>query len=266
MEAMNKKYRCLFLLPILVACATNSNTPPAGDGPKSESMGNPDSFTQVNRGITVERKGDTVIYRGSLTKDGLKALREAGLGQPVTALLIDSAGGEIVVGMDFGTWVFERELDVVVDRACLSSCANYVFTAARNKVIQPGAVVAWHGSAKQPGLLEQLHKAIEDDIDDKELPRRKKSRQIARARRGNIEYLTAAIHKQNAFFYRVGVDEYITRIGNDKYGVRGFFYLSVEDMASFGIDNVTATKGYASMEPRALARRVGFPVTLVRLD
>jgi len=256
----------MLLLPILVACATNANSPENGDGPKSQSMGNPDSFTQVGRGITVERKGDTVIYRGSLTNDGFKALREASSGQPVTALLIDSAGGEIVVGMDFGAWVFERELDVVVDRACLSSCANYVFTAARNKVIQPGAVVAWHGSAKQPGLLEQLHKVMEDNIDDKGLSRRKKSREISRARRANIKYLTAAIQKQNTFFYRVGVDEYITRIGNDKYGVRGFFYLSVEDMATFGIDNVSAPDSYTNMESRALARRVGFPVTLVRLD
>ena len=266
MAVMNKKYGFLILLPVLVACATNASAPSDAESTSSQSTRNPDSFTIVSREITVERHGDTVIYRGSLTKDGLKAMRKAGLRAPVTTLLIDSAGGEIVVGMDFGTWVFERDLDVVVDRACLSSCANYVFTAARNKEIQPGAVVAWHGSAKQPGLLEQMHKAVEDDINAKGLSRRKRSQEIARARRANIQYLTAAIQKQNEFFYRVGVDKYITRIGNDKYGVRGFFYLSVGDMASFGIDNVTATEGYTRMEPRALARRVGFPVSLITLE
>jgi len=266
MGFMDKKYGFLILLPVLVACATDTNMAPGGDDSNFQSIGNPDSYIQVSRGITVERRGDTVIYRGSLTKDGLKAMRDAGLGHPITTLLIESAGGEIVVGMDFGTWVFERDLDVVVDRACLSSCANYVFTAGRNKEIQAGAVVAWHGSAKQPGLLEQMHKAVEDDINAKGLSRRKRSQEIARSRRANVEYLTAAIQKQNAFFYRVGVDEYVTRIGNDKYDVRGFFYLPVVDMASFGIDNVTAPAGYANMEPRALARRAGFPVSLVRLD
>jgi len=266
MAVMNEKYRFLILLPVLVACATNAITPSDDGSTNSQSTRNPYSFTMVSREITVERDGDTVIYRGSLTKDGLKAMRKAGLTPPVTTLLIDSAGGEIVVGMDFGTWVFERDLDVVVDGACLSSCANYVFTAGRNKDIQAGAVVAWHGSAKQPGLLEQMHKAVEDDINAKGLSRRKRSQEIARSRRANVEYLAAAIQKQNAFFYRVGVDEYITRIGNDKYGVRGFFYLSVDDMASFGLNNVTATKGYTNMEPRALARRVGFPVSLITLD
>lgn len=266
MDPMHPKYGFLILLPILVACATNTSMAPDGDGPNFQSTGNPDSYVQISRGITVKRKGDTVIYRGSLTKDGLKAMRDAGLGHPITTLLIDSAGGEIVVGMDFGTWVLERRLNVVVDRACLSSCANYVFTAARKKEILPGAVVAWHGSAKQPGLLEQMHKAVEDDINTKGLSRRKRSQEIARARQANIEYVTAAIYKQNAFFYRIGVDEYVTRIGNDKYGVRGFFYLSVVDMASFGIDNVTASADYANMEPHALARRVGFPVSLARLD
>lgn len=71
---------------------------------------------------------------------------------------------------------------------------------------------------------------------------------------------------QDQFFYRVGVDEYVTRIGNDRYGVRGFFYLSVEDMAEFGIQEVTADKDYADMEPKALAQRIGFPVTLIRLE
>ena len=265
MDPMHQKHGFLIVLPILVACATNTSTAPDDDGSNVQNIRNPGSYIQVSRGITVKRKGNTVIYRGRLTKDGLKAMRDAGLGHPITTLLIDSAGGEIVVGMDFGKWVYERGLNVVVDRACLSSCANYVFTAARNKEIQPGAVVAWHGSAKQPGLLEQMHKSVEDDINAKGLSRRKRSQEIARARQANIEYVTAAIQKQNAFFYCIEVDEYVTRIGNDKYGVRGFFYLSVNDMGSFGIDNVTAPDGYASMEPSALARRAGFPVSLVRL-
>jgi hypothetical protein len=273
MSAMRRLYGFFILLPILVACATDANAPPAVESitrdngrPNSQRTRTPASVTLASGDITVERNGDTVTYRGSLTEEGLYAIREIGLAAPVTSLLIESAGGEIVVGMDFGTWVLDRELDVIVDRACLSSCANYVFTAGRNKEIQPGAVVAWHGSAKQPGLLDLLHQAVESEIDAKDLSQRKRSKEIARARRANVEYLTAAIYKQDAFFYRVGVDEYVTRIGNDKYGVRGFYYLSVGDMASFGIDNVTAPEGYAKMEPRALSRRIGFPIRLVRLE
>jgi hypothetical protein len=220
----------------------------------------------IDQGIRIERNGETVTYRGTLTGAGLSALRHAAADPEVTALLIESTGGEIVVGMDFGNWVVDRELDVIVDRACLSSCANYVFTAGRKKEILPGAVVAWHGSAKQPGLLEQLHRIVEQDIASQRLSPRKERYELKRARRANIDYLTRAIYKQDEFFYRIGVDEYVTRVGNDKYGVRGFFYLSVDDMAVFGIDNVVAAEDYARMEPDALADRVGFSVTLVTLD
>jgi len=97
MAVMNKKYGFLILLPVLVACATNASAPSDAESTRSQSTRNADSFTIVSREITVERHGDTVIYRGSLTKDGLKAMRKAGLRAPVTSLLIDSASGEIVV-------------------------------------------------------------------------------------------------------------------------------------------------------------------------
>ena len=220
----------------------------------------------VEPNIRIERHESTVSYRGSLTEEGLAALRETGNDPRVSTLLIESTGGEIVVGMDFGSWVANHNLDVVVDHACLSSCANYVFVAGSSKQILPGAIVAWHGSAKQPGLLEQLHEIVAEQVDARRLAPRARQRELERARQANVRYLTDAINKQDQFFYRLGVDEYVTRVGNDKYGVRGFFYLSVADMAVFGIDNVSAPDDYTAMEPHALARRVGYPVTLVRLD
>lgn len=262
---MHRQLIYITLALLLAACATaptDSGQVPA-DEPASQKS---NMALAIEQDIWVERRGDTVIYRGRLTEDGLDALRNAGEDAHVKTLLIESAGGEIVVGMDFGNWVIERELNVVIDRACLSSCANYVFTAGRHKEIKPGAVVAWHGSAKQPGLLEQLHELVEEDIASRGLSPRQQRRELRRARRANVKYLTGAIRKQDEFFYRVGVDEYVTRVGNDKYKIRGFFYLSVEDMAAFGIENVTADENYAEMEPRALAQRVGFPVTLIRLD
>ena len=250
---------------LLAACATAPTD--RGEGTTGDTASQKSNMAlSIDQDIRVERNGDTVIYRGRLTEQGLDALRHAGGDPQVTTLLIESSGGEIVVGMDFGNWVAERELNVIIDHACLSSCANYVFTAGRQKEIQPGAVVAWHGSAKQPGLLEQLHQVVEQDIASQGLAPQEQLRELKRARRANVKYLTGAIRKQDEFFYRVGVDEYVTRVGNDRYGIRGFFYLSVEDMAAFGIENVTADKDYPNMEPRALAKRVGFPITLIRLD
>ena len=268
-------YRLIVVLVstlLIASCATVTQLPSSQQSmtqQQESTLDEPAStegVTLVEPNIRIERKGNTLSYRGSLTEEGLAALRKTGNDSQVTALLIESTGGEIVVGMDFGNWVANRNLDVVVDHACLSSCANYVFVAGRSKQILPGAIVAWHGSAKQPGLLEQLHDIVAQQIDSSELPPRARQRELERARQANVRYLTDAVNKQDQFFYRIGVDEYVTRVGNDKYGVRGFFYLSVADMAVFGIDNVSAPDNYTAMEPQALARRVGYPVTLVRLD
>jgi len=267
------RFTALLISTLLIAsCATDPRAPsPRGvltpqEGSAVDEPTSGEAVILVEPNIRIARDGTTVSYRGSLTEEGLAALRNTVSDSQVSALLIESTGGEIVVGMDFGNWVADRNLDVVVDRACLSSCANYVFVAGQSKQILPGAIVAWHGSAKQPGLLEQLDEIVAEQIAASELTPHARQRELERARRANIRYLTGAIDKQDQFFYRIGVDEYVTRVGNEKYGVRGFFYLSVADMAVFGIENVSAPDDYTEMEPQALARRVGYPVTLVRLD
>ena len=70
--------------------------------------------------------------------------------------------------MDFGDWVFENQLNVKVIGRCFSSCANYVFTAAKIKVIENGALVAWYGSAVQS--VQRSRREIEEVIDRDVLP------------------------------------------------------------------------------------------------
>lgn len=245
-------------LGILAACSQGPSFSLQRDGATDR--------IRVSDGVRVERERQRLRYRGELTENGLDALKSLAAGSEIKVLEIDSAGGEIVVGMDFGLWIHERGLDVEVNRACLSSCANYVFPAGRHKLIGPGAVVAWHGSARQAGLLEQMHASVESQISGRARSRTEREREIAQARKANERYLTDAIHKQARFFHLIGVDEYVALVGNEVYGVRGFFYLSVEDMARFGIDRVSAPEDYARMDPRALARRAGFPVTYVKLQ
>jgi len=258
---------------LLVACASSNNdalppgTATARIGQQRDAGPSTfDSGLLVKQGIHVEQIGDTVVYRGRLTDNGLDALRNVGNDPAIRTLLIDSTGGDFVTGMNFGNWVVGRELDVTVDRICLSSCANYIFPAAGKKNILPGAVVAWNGSAKQAGLLDRLDQTAEAEIATRALTPGQKRAAVKLAHQANLEYLTRTIREQDEFFYRIGVDEYVTRIGNDKYGVQGFFYLSVADMAEFGIENVSAADDYDAMDPEALAKRLGRPVTLVRIE
>jgi hypothetical protein len=69
--------------------------------------------------------------------DGLKE-------KPVT-LSIRSPGGPTTHGLALGQWVQDHKLDVKVLEYCMSSCANYVFTAGRHKVVSNFAVIGLHG-------------------------------------------------------------------------------------------------------------------------
>lgn len=257
MDEMKTRVWCLALIA-LAACSSS------GGRSVLESAGKPE-MVQVSRDVSLQLSGASVVYRGELTEDGLAALRKLAQGRTIDTLVVDSGGGEIVTGMDFGYWALERGLNVMVDGVCLSSCANYVFTAGRSKTILPGSVVGWHGSAEQPGLLDQMHVEAEKAVRAKKLPPGKEAEELVRVRQANVDYLTGAILKQGEFFHRVGVDEYITRIGNEIYGLSGFYYLSVEDMARFGISNVNAPEDYTRMDLEALRKRTGYRVSYLKL-
>lgn len=87
-----------------------------------------------------------VYYAGTISAERNRRFFASNREQPVERLVITSNGGEVEAGIALGEWVFEHQLDVEIESYCLSSCANYVFPAGRNKFIREGAVVAWHGN------------------------------------------------------------------------------------------------------------------------
>lgn len=183
--------------------------------------------------MSVTRFDDTVVYFGELTSDGLDHLKSTDRGT-AKALLIRSGGGDVSVGMDFGDWVFERGLDVIVDEVCLSSCANYVFTAGRRKFILPGALVAWHGNTRQNSAVTTIDA----------LPRA----QQGQARKSLFEWRT----REAAFYQKIGVSECLDRIGIDALGVHGLYTMSREDLGKFGVKDVSG----APVDESSISSRV----------
>jgi len=105
---------------------------------------------------TVQVQGDTVYYTGNLSKASSAvfdaAVAGAARGQ-LTRMVISSGGGDTVEGRHVGRWVRDMGLVVEVDVICFSSCADYVFPAARARVIRANAFVGWHGNEQQFHLL-----------------------------------------------------------------------------------------------------------------
>jgi hypothetical protein len=219
---------------------------------------------------TIVLDGRTVRYAGRITDENIEHFLDVVNGKKVSMLVIASSGGDINAGMTMGEWVYDNHVDVVVERMCMSSCANYVFTAARHKTINVNAIVAWHGSILQEHGLsdEELQVAViagynklseseKREIDVKDL--------IRQSIRQMQEYRMSNTVRQRQFFSKIGVDEYICRVGNEKYGAKDFFIVSVKDMEQFGVRNVTAPENYEKTDLTPF-RRTGKSVEFVAVS
>lgn len=199
----------------------------------------------------IQQQGTAILYRGPIEAAGVGALLDthSRAADRIEWLIIDSAGGEINLAMDIGDWVHSNRINVRVTDQCLSSCANYVFTAAQVKVIEPGAVVAWHGSAIQSEA--ESRRAITELIEREILPdtaKEERERRKAELLDATLLYLETAKARQAEFFEKIGVDERITTVGEGNPAVRDFWFMSVESMAAFGVDLVVAPSDYTKTD------------------
>ena len=156
--------------------------------------------------------------------------------------------------MKIGLWIFEHEIDVIVDEICFSSCANYIFTAGKNKIIQKDAIVGWHGSEQQDPFIaagygitmEELHRRNYEEIEDhgeSSAPRESKEEYVAM-----MLAMDDYDGEETAFLEKIGVHLYLMVYGvlpeqfdyymNEQTEFGGWTF-SIEDMAKFGVHNVT---------------------------
>ncbi len=91
--------------------------------------------------ISVE--GTTLHYDGYINEGSVaeveRALKGAPLGAPLRVLVIHSRGGIADFGIPFGELVRDWKLSVIVDRACMSACANFVALPAAALSVPNGA-------------------------------------------------------------------------------------------------------------------------------
>ena len=162
-----------------------------------------------------------------------------------TVLLIRSPGGPTGPGIELGRLVHLRQLTVKVLDMCFSSCANYVFTAAPNKIVSNFAVVGYHGGLASEDFQfafdaeqERMFASLPED-------------QRGPAREAMIRQIKEGMRKdadlEQQFFKDIGVQQRITSIGQSArykarygkdahtlgwtYSVAGFRKLGVEHIA-----------------------------------
>ncbi len=189
----------------------------------------------------IEVVGPVIRFDGPLTPSTVAVARGllAGHAQ-LTELAIRSEGGDVEAGMDLGELVWARGLGVrVVGDVCGSSCANYVFPAGRWKIVDSGALVIWHGSLLQAGLVDDL----DFSAAEQQLGRPATRFEKWRLKRKATKWFHRVSDRQVAFFRKIGVDPAITVLGQDQ-GCDCNWTVSVADMATFGIRDVSADADY----------------------
>ena len=145
-------------------------------------------------------------------------------------LVIFSGGGDVYLGMQLGEFIFDNKLDVEVNKFCFSSCANYIFTAARNKYLHKDSVLGWHGSSWQPSINKDVVNGVDWAV---------------KWRKAELK-----------FFAKIAVDYRITINGFYQYKWRDYikalltgtvimgFNYSLEDMNKFNVSNIFLIDGH----------------------
>lgn len=162
---------------------------------------------------------DAIVFKGRIDSRSAAEFL-ALLKQPdLKRVVITSGGGNVAAAIDMALAIHERQLDVEVPAACLSSCANYIFPAGRSKTLGHPTAVGWHGNMQHVLYLQQNGQA-----DPQTQPAA-----------GALELALREVR----FYRQVGVDGFVAWFGKvAPYNVDDFYALSVADMAGFGIGDV----------------------------
>ncbi len=88
----------------------------------------------------------TIALTGVIAKGHFEEFAKF-LGSGVRKLVVNSGGGDVEESLKIAELIHARGLGIVVDGVCASSCANYLFVAAKDKVVLPNSLLSFHGSS-----------------------------------------------------------------------------------------------------------------------
>jgi len=86
----------------------------------------------------------TITFEGGIDSDEYTRFEKV-FDREVETLIVNSGGGETMAAIKIAKKIYEQKIDVIVRETCLSSCANYIFTAGRRRIID-NVIVGFHGN------------------------------------------------------------------------------------------------------------------------
>lgn len=164
--------------------------------------------------------GDAIVFQGQINpRSAAEFLRLLQTRPRIRRLVIDSQGGGVAAALDMAETIHARGLDIEVPGHCYSSCANYIFPAARRKTLGRPDAVAWHGTMTHVMYLQQTGQAQWTAT--------------------QIEGARMLARREQAFYRGIAVDGFVGWFGKiAPYSAPGLYSLPLADLARFGIGDV----------------------------
>ena len=192
----------------------------------------------------IEQRGTSLLVEGDISEAMYLDLRRYVQNSSIERFIVNSPGGEVSAGLSIAKLMLDHNISLEVDGICASSCANYLFVAADEKVIRDGSAVIWHGNTSQKDWREfELCGRTVSSLSGLPIASQNKLGELAaphaRAYRQNL------YAREREFYALVGVDEFIARIGQEPE-YHGNFTMKITDMAKFGVENVQAPPSYGT--------------------
>ena len=104
----------------------------------------------------LHREQNTIFFKGKIENASARALIDQ-IHSGISLIVISSEGGSVKDALEVASAIRNHQVTLQVQDYCLSSCANYLFVAAAQKKLMPGAVLGFHGGAPDPA--ENQHQA-----------------------------------------------------------------------------------------------------------
>lgn len=171
---------------------------------------------------------EKLIITGEIVDGDFDSYQKAIAGMQIKIVSVNSIGGVVDEAIKIGDDIFSKKYNVEVFEKCISSCANYIFTAGINKIIDRKSIVVWHGSPSKlcAHTLPKIQISSMSEIQALEYQ----------------EYLKKIEIASDEFFSRIKVDPRITCLNSmyiNLYAHYDGYTMWPEAMAQFGVFGVT---------------------------
>ncbi|NQY53292.1 MAG: hypothetical protein HRT42_06920 [Campylobacteraceae bacterium] len=164
-------------------------------------------------------------------------------------LSITSKGGEVNNGLDLADFILKNKLSVKVLDYCLSSCANYVFPAGKNKVLGNRALIGFHGGANSREFTaKDIDETFVEEIIKSSLANNIKISK-KEAKEQFLSYMNQTSKREQEFFFKINVNKKLSTLGQNKKYLylekEGFnaWYYSIKTMQKLGLENISVING-----------------------